>query len=109
MGPSRRAPFIPSGTGDLLFIPQKPYMALGSLREQLCYPPDQARFSDDQLRHVLDEVILGKLLQRYPDLDIKQDWPRILSLGEQQRLAFGRLLLNAPVSWCWMKPPVPWM
>ena len=35
-------------------------------------------------------------MERYPDLDIKQDWPRILSLGEQQRLAFGRLLLNSP-------------
>jgi len=83
-------------TGDLLFIPQKPYMILGSLREQLCYPADEQRFSDDQLRHVLDEVNLGTLSSRYPDLDIKQDWPRILSLGEQQRLAFGRLLLNAP-------------
>ena len=84
------------GQGELLFIPQKPYMALGSLREQLCYPLDQARFSDEQLRAVLDQVMLGKLLQRYPDLDIKQDWPRLLSLGEQQRLAFARLLLNSP-------------
>ncbi len=83
-------------TGDLLFIPQKPYMLLGSLREQLCYPSDESRYGDDQLRHVLEEVNLGALLSRYPDLDVKQDWPRILSLGEQQRLAFGRLLLNAP-------------
>ena len=84
------------GQGELLFIPQKPYMVLGSLREQLCYPLDQARFSDDQLRAVLDQVMLGKLMERYPDLDIKQDWPRLLSLGEQQRLAFARLLLNSP-------------
>jgi putative ATP-binding cassette transporter len=35
-------------------------------------------------------------VQRYPDFDIKQDWPRLLSLGEQQRLAFARLLLNSP-------------
>ncbi|WP_320675699.1 ABC transporter ATP-binding protein/permease [Prochlorococcus sp. MIT 1300] len=83
-------------TGDLLFIPQKPYMLLGSLREQLCYPTEESRFSNDQLRAVLDEVNLHKLVERYPDLDVKQDWPRILSLGEQQRLAFGRLLLNAP-------------
>ena len=83
-------------TGDLLFIPQKPYMLLGSLREQLCYPTDEARFSDEQLRSVLEQVNLSKLVSRYPDLDIKQDWPRILSLGEQQRLAFGRLLLNSP-------------
>ncbi len=82
--------------GDLLFIPQKPYMLLGSLREQLCYPTSEELFSDDQLRSVLAEVNLHQLIERYPDLDVKQDWPRILSLGEQQRLAFGRLLLNAP-------------
>ena len=39
---------------------------------------------------------LPQIIQRYPDLDIKQDWQRLLSLGEQQRLAFARLLLNAP-------------
>jgi putative ATP-binding cassette transporter len=82
--------------GELLFIPQKPYMLLGSLREQLCYPLTPSRFSDEQLRHVLVQVRLPELVQRYPDLDIKQDWPRLLSLGEQQRLAFARLLLNGP-------------
>jgi putative ATP-binding cassette transporter len=81
---------------ELLFIPQKPYMILGSLREQLCYPLDPERFSDEHLRSVLEEVRLGELVQRYPDFDIKQDWPRLLSLGEQQRLAFARLLLNSP-------------
>jgi ABC-type uncharacterized transport system fused permease/ATPase subunit len=84
------------GAGELLFIPQKPYMLLGSLREQLAYPLPSDRFSDDQLRHVLQQVRLPDLVQRYPDLDIKQDWPRLLSLGEQQRLAFARLLLNGP-------------
>ncbi len=93
--PSRGSVERPS-MGDLLFIPQKPYMLLGSLREQLCYPADEDRFSDEQLRSVLEQVNLQKLVTRYPDLDIKQDWPRILSLGEQQRLAFGRLLLNSP-------------
>jgi vitamin B12/bleomycin/antimicrobial peptide transport system ATP-binding/permease protein len=81
---------------DLLFIPQKPYMILGSLREQLCYPLDPQRFSDEHLRSVLEEVRLSELVQRYPDFTIKQDWPRLLSLGEQQRLAFARLLLNSP-------------
>ena len=83
-------------TGDLLFIPQKPYMILGSLREQLCYPTQVNKFSDDHLISVLNEVNLKSLSDRYPNLDIKQDWPRILSLGEQQRLAFARLLLNSP-------------
>ena len=46
-------------TRELLFIPpQKPYMLLGSLREQLCYPTEESRYSDDQLRHVLQEVNL---------------------------------------------------
>ncbi len=83
-------------TGDLLFIPQKPYMILGSLREQLCYPTEVDKFSDDHLISVLSEVNLKSLIDRYPNLDVKQDWPRILSLGEQQRLAFARLLLNSP-------------
>ena len=84
--------------GELLFIPQKPYMTLGTLREQLCYPqqPDPTLFSDDHLRSVLELVNLGALVQRYPDFNVKQDWPRLLSLGEQQRLAFARLLLNSP-------------
>ncbi len=81
---------------ELLFIPQKPYMILGSLREQLCYPQNPSRFTDEHLRSVLEEVCLQELVQRYPDFDIKQDWQRLLSLGEQQRLAFARLLLNSP-------------
>jgi len=71
-------------------------MLLGSLREQLCYPQETERFSDEQLRHVLEQVRLPELVRRYPNLDIKQDWPRLLSLGEQQRLAFARLLLSSP-------------
>ena len=82
--------------GEMLFIPQKPYMLLGSLREQLSYPLQPDRFDDDQFRAVLKEVRLPDLVNRYPDLNVKQDWPRLLSLGEQQRLAFARLLLNAP-------------
>jgi len=82
--------------GKLLFVPQKPYMILGSLREQLCYPHDESAFGDEELRKVLVEVSLGHFLERYPDLGITQDWSRLLSLGEQQRLAFARVLLSAP-------------
>lgn len=94
--PSVRGAVNRPPVGELMFVPQKPYMLLGSLREQLCYPQPSDRCSDAQLRHVLEEVRLGELVRRYPDLDIKQDWPRLLSLGEQQRLAFARLLLNGP-------------
>ena len=83
-------------SSELLFIPQKPYMILGTLREQLCYPQEASRFTNEHLRSVLQEVKLEEINQRYPDFDIKQDWPRLLSLGEQQRLAFARLLLNSP-------------
>jgi putative ATP-binding cassette transporter len=54
------------------------------------------RFAELAMADVLMEIALGELVQRYPDLNIIQDWPRLLSLGEQQRLAFARLRLNAP-------------
>lgn len=82
--------------GRLLFTPQRPYMLLGTLREQLCYPLDPSNFTDTELQGALRKVNLEALLERYPDLRVKQDWPRLLSLGEQQRLAFARLLLNSP-------------
>jgi len=82
--------------GRLLFVPQRPYMLLGTLREQLCYPLPQDSFDDNQLRTALARVHLAHLAERYPDLGVKQDWPRLLSLGEQQRLAFARLVLNKP-------------
>eukprot|EP00931_Biecheleriopsis_adriatica_P034202 TRINITY_DN1977_c0_g1_i4.p1 TRINITY_DN1977_c0_g1~~TRINITY_DN1977_c0_g1_i4.p1 ORF type:complete len:716 (+),score=166.61 TRINITY_DN1977_c0_g1_i4:61-2208(+) len=82
--------------GKLLFVPQKPYMLLGSLREQLCYPLPQDSFDDATLQEALKMVQLGQLIDRYPDMTVKQDWPRLLSLGEQQRLAFARLVLNNP-------------
>eukprot|EP00931_Biecheleriopsis_adriatica_P034200 TRINITY_DN1977_c0_g1_i2.p1 TRINITY_DN1977_c0_g1~~TRINITY_DN1977_c0_g1_i2.p1 ORF type:complete len:393 (+),score=101.64 TRINITY_DN1977_c0_g1_i2:1068-2246(+) len=82
--------------GKLLFVPQKPYMLLGSLREQLCYPLPQDSFDDAALHEALKMVKLGQLVNRYPNMNVKQDWPRVLSLGEQQRLAFARLILNNP-------------
>jgi putative ATP-binding cassette transporter len=94
--PATTGTIVRPPTTELMFIPQKPYMLLGSLREQLCYPQPPERFSDSQLRHALEEVCLPELVSRYPDLSVKEDWPRLLSLGEQQRLAFARLLLNAP-------------
>lgn len=86
--------------GALMLIPQKPYLPLGSLRQQLCYPrADEAgstAVGDPQLRSLLEVVRLSQLLERYPDLAVRRDWSRVLSLGEQQRLAFARLLLQAP-------------
>jgi vitamin B12/bleomycin/antimicrobial peptide transport system ATP-binding/permease protein len=76
-----------------LFLPQKPYVPLGTLRSSLYYPSIPAR-TDDAAAAMLHRCHLGHLADR---LDEEDDWTRILSLGEQQRLAIGRVLLNRPV------------
>ncbi len=76
----------------LLFLPQKPYLPLGSLRRALYYPGTAAG-SDAALQVVLVKVGLEKIVTRLDEVD---DWSRILSLGEQQRLAFARVLLQKP-------------
>ena len=80
----------------LVFLPQHPYMALGTLRDQLLYP-DRAREIDDAaLRALLERVNLGELCGRLGGLHAEHDWARVLSIGEQQRLAFARVLLAEP-------------
>lgn len=80
-----------SGT---LFLSQKPYLPLGTLRDALLYPQQSnAGPTLEQMAQTLQHVQLGHLGAR---LDETADWARILSLGEQQRLAFGRLLLARP-------------
>ena len=80
---------------DVMFLPQRPYMILGSLRAQLCYPRT-AGVSDDDLRRELSQVNLLDLLERIGGLDAEFNWPDVLSGGEQQRVAFARLFLNRP-------------
>jgi putative ATP-binding cassette transporter len=75
-----------------LFLPQKPYLPLGTLRSSLYYPGIPAQ-TDDQAAAIMRRCHLGHLVAR---LDEEDDWTRILSLGEQQRLAIGRVLLNRP-------------
>ncbi len=81
---------------EMLFLPQHPYMILGTLREQLIYPNTDQSVTDEKLAAVLQQVNLADLPERVGGLDIELDWDRILSLGEQQRLAFARLLLTQP-------------
>ncbi len=81
---------------EMLFLPQRPYMLLGSLRLQLLYPNTQREISDEQLYETLKKVNLADLPERVGGFDAELDWADILSLGEQQRLAFARLLLCAP-------------
>ncbi|MCE5265015.1 MAG: ABC transporter ATP-binding protein/permease [Deltaproteobacteria bacterium] len=80
----------------MLFLPQRPYMLLGSLREQLLYPLVDRDIGDGELREVLSRVNLADLPERVGGFDAELDWGHLLSLGEQQRLAFARLLLAKP-------------
>ena len=80
----------------MLFLPQRPYMILGSLRAQLLYPATHQAVSEATLRCVLEQVHLAELPERVGGWDVELDWADILSLGEQQLLAFARLLLTQP-------------
>jgi vitamin B12/bleomycin/antimicrobial peptide transport system ATP-binding/permease protein len=80
----------------MLFLPQRPYMILGSLRAQLLYPATHHAVSDATLRHVLEQVHLAELPARVGGWDVELDWADVLSLGEQQLLACARLLLTQP-------------
>jgi putative ATP-binding cassette transporter len=71
-------------------------MVLGSLRSQLLYPHVTLDVSDAELAQLLERVNLGVLIARAGGLDAERDWPKLLSIGEQQRLAFARVLLAEP-------------
>lgn len=79
-----------------MFLPQQPYMVLGSLRDQLLYPDCAAGVGDDELVALLARVNLPELVERFGGLDAQLDWAKVLSIGEQQRLAFARVLLAEP-------------
>lgn len=94
-----------SGTGslerpalcDLMFLPQRPYMVQGSLRDQLLYPYPGRAVSDEEIHRIVEEVNLADVLTRVDgELDRVVDWTNILALGEQQRVAFARLFLHPP-------------
>lgn len=78
--------------GSTLFLPQRPYMLLGSLREQICYPATKSTLTDVQLQTLLNEVDLPDLAGRHGGFDTVIDWSRVLSPGEQQRIGFARAL-----------------
>jgi len=82
----------PLGT-QALFLSQRPYLPLGDLRTAIAYPAQGAAGDDARMQQALRQVNLAHLAER---LDEQRDWSRILSLGEQQRLAFSRVLFNRP-------------
>lgn len=83
---------VPEGA-RLLFLPQRPYLPLGSLKRAVCYPQNEADFSDADVTAALEEAGLSHLATRLPDVD---SWGQRLSGGEQQRLSFARAFLQRP-------------
>ncbi|ACB52282.1 ATP-binding protein of ABC transporter [Crocosphaera subtropica ATCC 51142] len=79
----------------ILFLPQKPYMILGTLREQLLYPNTEKYMTDEKLKKILEMVNLPNLADRF-DFEAQENWENVLSLGEQQRVAFARILITQP-------------
>lgn len=88
--------------GQLLFLPQRPYLPIGSLRQALAYPAPTERFPDADVRRAVERVGLAHLLRH---LDEVRRWDKDLSLEEQQSLAFARLLLIRP-KWVVMDDPL---
>lgn len=83
----------PDGDTHTMFLSQLPYVPLGDLRTVVAYPNSPADLSDEMLRDALTKVALAPLANR---LDEEQDWAKVLSPGEQQRVAFARILLTKP-------------
>ena len=81
------------GEGRTFFLPQRPYFPLGTLKHALIYPQHETAADDDGLADALRRVGLAELA---PSLAEDQNWPMRLSLGEQQRIAFARVLLARP-------------
>jgi vitamin B12/bleomycin/antimicrobial peptide transport system ATP-binding/permease protein len=83
---------------QMMFLPQRPYLPLGTLRAALCYPAAPDSFKDDEVRAALERCGLGDFLRA---LDENRRWDQSLSLGQQQRVAFARIVLHKP-RWVFM-------
>jgi vitamin B12/bleomycin/antimicrobial peptide transport system ATP-binding/permease protein len=83
----------PEGDNATMFLSQLPYVPLGNLRVVVCYPNSPDDIADDTVRETLNKVALAPLIDR---LDEERDWAKVLSPGEQQRVAFARVLLTKP-------------
>jgi vitamin B12/bleomycin/antimicrobial peptide transport system ATP-binding/permease protein len=88
-----RCPGNSTAVNQTMFLSQLPYVPLGDLRSVVSYPSSSGDIPDAQLRDALTTVVLPHLVDR---LDELQDWAKVLSPGEQQRVAFARVLLTKP-------------
>jgi putative ATP-binding cassette transporter len=77
----------------IMFMPHRPYIPLGTLREALSYPSAPTRFSDEAIRAVIARISLDRLAAM---LDVVGRWDQELTLDEQQRIAYARAILHKP-------------
>ena len=78
----------------VIFVPQRSYLFTATLNNLLNYPNQTASLGRHELQHLLERVNLPQLLEQHPDLEQAVEWQRVLSVGEQQRIAFARVLLS---------------
>lgn len=78
---------------DLFFMPQRPYLPIGTLRSVVAYPLPPEHFTENDIVSALRQVGLEELI---PSLEVSQTWENTLAVGDQQRLGFARLLLVRP-------------
>ncbi|TKA44239.1 hypothetical protein B0A49_13620 [Cryomyces minteri] len=89
------------GTDGIMFLPQRPYLSTGTLRDQVIYPHTEvdmraAGRRDHELGSVLEEARLGYLPDREGGWDTRKEWKDVLSGGEKQRMGIARLLYHEP-------------
>ncbi|KAI1477129.1 ABC transporter transmembrane region 2-domain-containing protein [Daldinia eschscholtzii] len=89
------------GQDGIMFLPQRPYLSVGTLRDQVIYPDGELdmrlkRKSEEELKRVLDAAKLGYLPDREGGWDTRKEWKDVLSGGEKQRVGIARLLYHEP-------------